>query len=113
MTDDRASFPAPPSSVDATVAQTAAATTGRTTPPTTERDALRLLKIRDAADALGVGEDQLRRWLDDGTLPYVLVGVDRRVSQLMLAEWQRWLVDAARDRVRAAPRPVTRRRATA
>jgi excisionase family DNA binding protein len=113
MTGEHPSPPAPPTSAEATAAQAAAVTTVRATPPTTERDALRLLKVRDAADALGVGEDQLRRWLDDGTLPYVLVGVDRRVSQLMLAEWQRRLVDAARERVRAAPRPVARRRASA
>jgi excisionase family DNA binding protein len=67
---------------------------------------LALLKIRDAADALGVGEDQLRRWLDDGTIPYVLVGSDRRVSRLMLEEWQRALVGTPA----AQARPVGRRR---
>ena len=28
-----------------------------------------MIRVRDAADLLGVSDDTVRRWIDDGTLP--------------------------------------------
>ncbi len=50
---------------------------------------VRLLSVVEAASVLGVSKEQVLQWFLDGTLPYVLVGRDRRTSVLMITEWQR------------------------
>ncbi len=45
------------------------------------------LTIRDAARCLGVREDLLRRWVERGELPAVLVNDQYRLNRVELLEW--------------------------
>ena len=69
-----------------------------------------MIRVRDAADLLGVSDDTVRRWIDDGTLPVEQDESGRKVIA------GRGLAEFARANSGAAPkdRSASRaRRATA
>jgi excisionase family DNA binding protein len=58
-----------------------------------------LLRIREAADRLGVSSRTMERWVAAGTVPHVRLGEDERIVRIpvdLLDEWWRQRLEGAR-----------------